>query len=196
MCSGVWTHFRASNGMRPPLPGRGRRGCRPRPSDVPADAGQSADPAARLRVPLVAVLVIQVGVAFPGRLKRVGQRRDRGALDEAGADVLPVRRRRVHQLCDAGERLGVVDLHLHLLVCQGLLRCRWRAAQVCPDRAPRAGGPRRVADRVHGVTVDEQGAFGDPARGPPTASTALFQSPALSLYTRVIFTPCRFSNAA
>src|SRR4029453_16626383 len=50
---------------------------------------------------LITVLIVQFGVAPPGRLERIGQGRRGGRLDQRGADVLAVRLRRIQPLVDA-----------------------------------------------------------------------------------------------
>ena len=66
MASGVMT-VRASNGTRSPAPGPGRRGCRPRPSRRRRSRPPRTSPPPVGEL-LVAVLVVEVRVAPPGRL--------------------------------------------------------------------------------------------------------------------------------
>src|SRR3954465_3980947 len=65
---------------------------------------------------LEAVLVVELGVAPPGGLERVGERRGGLGLDQRQADVLALRGRRVERLVDPVEQPvgGQVDLHLLL----------------------------------------------------------------------------------
>src|SRR5215471_2304229 len=61
-----------------------------RHTDLPAPVGEL----------LVAVLVVQAGIAPPGGLQRVRERAGGAGLDQGGADVLAVRGRGVHLLGD------------------------------------------------------------------------------------------------
>src|SRR5579875_3968850 len=81
---------------------------------------RDGDLAATVGELLVAVLVVQAGIAAPGRLQRAGQRGGGTRPDERRADVLAVSPRGVHLLRDPGEQPGAVDDDLHLLGCQGL----------------------------------------------------------------------------
>src|SRR5262249_47350640 len=74
------------------------------------------DLAAAVHELLVAVLVVEVRVALPGGLQRVGERSGRGRLQQRGADVLTVRARRVHELGDTRQVPVAVEDDLHLLV--------------------------------------------------------------------------------
>src|SRR3712207_8988563 len=69
---------------------------------------------------LVAVLVVQVGVAPPGGLQRRGQRFGRGRLDQGHADVLAVGGLGRHELGRSEEHTSELQSRQYL-VCRLLL---------------------------------------------------------------------------
>src|SRR6202034_3429214 len=128
-----------------------------------------SDLPAPVREFLVAVLVIEPGVAAPRCLECVSQRHRGRGLDERRADVLAVGLRRVHLLRDPAQQSPGVEDHLHLLVGQRLDVVDGEDDARPPGRARSPGGQQRLldADRMHGVAVDQQGSLAEVLAGPP-----------------------------
>lgn len=129
------------------------------------------DPQAAVDHLLVAVLVVQLGVALVGGAQRVGEVGGGGGVDHGEADVLAGRLGRLHQLGDAPHAGGRVDDDLHLLVGELLHRVEGEQdaggaallgeAQVALQHGPLDGG------RVDGVAVGQQQALAEQlARAP------------------------------
>src|SRR3954447_10446133 len=80
-----------------------------------ADRGH-ADAAAAVGELLEAILVVELRVALPGRLERLGELLRGPGVDQRQADVLALGGRRVERLVDAVEQSFLVEVDLHLLL--------------------------------------------------------------------------------
>ena len=152
--------IRASSGTRSPVPWRGRRGCRPRPRQRP-DRGDPHRCAAGVDQLLVAVLVVEVGVALEGGLQGVGQRIGRTGLDQGRADVLAVRLGGVHQLGDPAHPAGLSRTTFISSSASDFWSSSASRMPAAPSGSRAASRVSSTVDGVHRVAVDEQSALGE-----------------------------------
>ena len=127
------------------LPRAGQVGCGRRPRPIRrSPIGAARDAPAAVGELLEAVLVVEVRVAPPSGLERVGERRRRRAARSASRRCTRRRGRRVELLVDPRRAARPVERDLHLLLAErlGAGRARARDRRRCGRRA---ASPRRSA---------------------------------------------------
>src|ERR1019366_117309 len=121
---------------------------------------------------LVAIFVVQAGIAPPGRFQSVRKRCSSSRGDQRRADVLALRLRRIDLLIDSGQQPAGAEDYLHLLVGELLDVVDRENGVRLPATVAYPRGEQRLLGRwrVPGVPVYQRPALAEGVGGRAGAS--------------------------